>query len=70
MTPQDMERNAKEALNAGTNMVLVIPRGFKRPAKFPRGELICENSSGSRCYRYNPQKILDWLMDMDLTKND
>lgn len=67
MTPQDMYREAKEALETGTNMTLVIPKGFKRPPKFPRGELLCENFNGTRCYSYNPQKVLDWLKNMNLT---
>lgn len=67
MTPKDMERDAKEAVNEGTSMVLVIPRGFKKPPKFPRGEFLSENFDGSKCYKYDPKKVLGWLVDMNLT---
>ena len=67
MTPEEMYRGAKDSLEAGTNITLVIPKGFKRPPKFPRGEFLSENREGSRCYSYNPQKVLDWLKDMNLT---
>lgn len=66
MTPQEMARSAEEAFEAGTNMTLVIPRGFRRPRKFPRGEFLCENFNGSRCYRYNPREVLEWLRAMNL----
>ena len=38
------------------------------PAKFPRGELLCENFDGSRCYAYNPLKVLAWLSAMGVVE--
>ena len=50
MTPESMAADAAGALAAGTNMTLVRRKGQKMPPKFPRGELLCENFDGSRCY--------------------
>lgn len=61
MTPAEMETSAVKALQAGTNITLVLPQGHKMPPKFPRGELLCESNNGSRCYSYDPVRILAWL---------
>lgn len=61
MTPEELAIEAAAASKAGTNMTLIKKRGVKMPPKFPRGELLCENHEGSRCYSYNPIKVLAWL---------
>ena len=61
MTPEQMAEAALSALQAGTNMTLVLKRGWKRPPKFPRGELLCENSNGCNVYSYDPSRIIAWL---------
>ena len=66
MTPEVMAADAAAALAAGTNMTLVRRRGVKMPPKFPRGELLCENFDGTRCYSYDPLKVLAWLSAMGL----
>lgn len=68
MTPEAMAADAAGALAAGTNMTLVRRKGQKMPPKFPRGELLCENFDGSRCYSYSPLKVLAWLSAMGLVK--
>lgn len=68
MTPDAMAADAAAALAAGTNMTLVRGRGVKMPPKFPRGELLCENYDGTRCYSYDPLKVLAWLSAMGLAK--
>lgn len=68
MTPDTMAIDAMTALAAGTNMTLVRRRGVKMPPKFPRGELVCENHDGTRCYSYAPLKVLAWLSAMGLVK--
>ncbi len=68
MTPEAMAADAAGALAAGTNMTLVRRKGQKMPPKFPRGELLCENFDGSRCYSYSPLKVLAWLNAMGLVK--
>ena len=61
MTPQQMEEDAIQAINNHQRMSLVMPKGMKRPPKFPKGELLCENHNGSRVYSHDPKKILAWL---------
>ena len=61
MTPAELAEGATAALAAGMNMSLIRGRGVEMPPKFPRGELLCENSEGSRVYSYNPAKVLAWL---------
>jgi hypothetical protein len=38
------------------------------PPKFPRGELLCENHDGTRCYSYDPMRVLAWLSANGLVK--
>ena len=61
MTPEQMAKDAVEALKAGTRMTLVFQRGAKRPPKFPRGELLCESIDGRNVYRFDPLRVLAWL---------
>jgi hypothetical protein len=49
-------------------MTLVRKKGQKMPPKFPRGELLCENFDGTRCFSYNPLKVLAWLSETGLVK--
>jgi|AntDeeMinimDraft_6_1070357.scaffolds.fasta_scaffold02941_4 hypothetical protein len=61
MNPTEMAKDACEALEAGTNMTIVLPKPWSnRPPKFPRGSLLCEQD-GSNVYSYDPMKILAWL---------
>ena len=62
MTPAHLLLDAKEAIVAGTRMTLVLPKGFRRPPKFPRGELLCENCDGRNVYSFNPQRMVAWLV--------
>ena len=66
MTPEAMAADAAGALAAGTNITLVRRRGQKMPPKFPRGELLCESFDGTKCYSYDPLKVLAWLSAMGL----
>jgi hypothetical protein len=68
MTPQEMAQQAADAVNAGRRMSLVRPKGMKMPPKFPRGELLCENHTGSRVYSYDPLRVLAWLVANDLVE--
>lgn len=61
MTPEQMARDAAEAIQAGSRMTMVLHRHWKRPPKFPRGELLCENFDGRNVYSFDPLKILAWL---------
>jgi hypothetical protein len=61
MTPEQMAIEAAGALRAGTNVTFMHQKGLKMPPKFPRGELLCENHDGTRCYSYSPARVLAWL---------
>jgi len=61
MKPEDMRDDANKAIEQGSyGMTLVLPKGFKRPKGFPRGELLCEGHQGN-VYSFKPQKIISWL---------
>lgn len=60
MTPEQLAADAAMAINDKTNMTLVLPRPFKRPPKFPRGELLCQQEK-TNVYSFDPIKILAWL---------
>lgn len=61
MKPQQMAAEALAAMQAGSRLTMVRMRGMKTPPKFPRGELLCENYDGTRCYSYDPAKVIAWL---------
>ncbi len=60
MTPERMAADAAIAIQAKTSMTMVLPRPFKRPPKFPRGELLCMQEK-SNVYSFDPITILAWL---------
>jgi hypothetical protein len=62
MTPEQMAKDAAEAISAGTRMTLVLPKCFKPPPKFPRGELLCENHDGRNVYSFDPLRVMAWLV--------
>lgn len=61
MSPNEMAALATQAISAGTRMTMVLPRRWKRPPKFPRGELLCENHDGQNVYSFDPLRVLAWL---------
>lgn len=67
MTPEQMAKDASEAIQGGTRVTLTIPRGMKMPTKFPRGELLC-SIDGRNAYSYDPTKVLAWLAANNLVK--
>lgn len=62
MTFNELREAAVEAkkLSDGV-MQLTLPKGFKRPPKFPRGELLCENSQEQVVWRFDAHRVLKWL---------
>lgn len=44
-------------------MTLSIAPGQKRPAGFPRGELLSVGSNGAKNYSVDPLKVLAWLRE-------
>lgn len=61
MTPEQLAKDAAEAIQAGARMTLTRQRGVKMPPKFPRGEFLCENFDGRNSYSYDAIKVLAWL---------
>jgi hypothetical protein len=66
MSPEELLADAAGAIAHGTDMTLTLPKGKKRPPKFPRGELLCENFEGSRTYRFDPVRVVAWLVTQGL----
>jgi len=62
MSPKDMALAAADAINDGTRMTMVFRKGYKRPPKFPRGELLCENADGRNVYSFDPLSVMAWLI--------
>lgn len=61
MKIEELEQQAVNAINGGTQMTLVLPKPWKgRPRKFPKGKLMCENN-GSNVYSFDPEKVLVFL---------
>lgn len=63
MTPQEMTLLCVAALNEvppATGIPIVLKKGWKRPPKFPRRELLCETERG-RVYSISPMKLIAWL---------
>jgi len=56
----DLAMTCAHACVAGWPTVHITTRG-KRPAGFPRGELLSVGTDGSRNYACNPVKVLAWL---------
>ena len=61
MTPEQMAAEAMAAIADRSRMTLVKRKGMAHLPGFPRGELLCENGDGSRCYSYDPLRVLAWL---------
>lgn len=59
MSPEAILKECQAALLEGASHInLVLPKGMSSRIKgFPRGELLCENHSGSRVYRYDALKV-------------
>jgi hypothetical protein len=66
METKDLANLAWECKKRGINVSLEKIKGTKSPKGFPRGELLCENSSGGQVYSYDPIKILKWMAKMGI----
>ncbi len=62
MTLESLVADATAAIAAGSRVTLVFKSWHKMPPKFPRGEFLCENQGGERCYSYEPRKVLAWAV--------
>lgn len=66
MTPEQLAKDAEEAIADGTNVVLTRKRGAKLPHGFPRGTLLSEEHDGRLVYAYDPRRVIEWLRDNGL----
>ena len=72
MKPLEMAADAARALADGSGLILTIPKGAL-PHRFPRGELLNEmrrNGRVERTYRFDPSKVIAWLVGNGLVKMD
>ena len=66
MTPQQLYNIALEAKQLGTRITLVFSKGDKRPAGFPRGELLSEAERGN-VYSFDAGAVINWVKKNGLT---
>lgn len=59
---EDLVRQCFLCIEAKSNISLVGPK--PRPKGFPRGELLCVNSSGESVYSYDPQKVVNYFSNL------
>lgn len=52
----------------GSPLTLVTPKGWKRPAKFPRGELLQVKENGDRVWMFDAVRVLAWLSANNFVK--
>lgn len=70
MTPIEMATAAAQAMRDGTGLTLTIPKG-RYLRTFPRGELLNEarrNGVVERTYRFDPERVLEWLVKNGLVE--
>lgn len=67
MTIDELYTLAREATAHSPTMCipLVIKRGQRRPAGFPRGELLAETAAG-RVYSVKAARVMRWIEDNKL----
>ncbi len=61
MNIEQLAREAALAIRAGLGCHLVLPKNWKAPRGFPRGELLCVNSREERVVSFNPKRLLKWI---------
>lgn len=67
MKPAELAEQCVKAMNfwkgeaEKATITITLPKGWKRPPKFPRGELLCVNPGGERVYSLNAMNVLAWL---------
>lgn len=50
-----------QALMAGQNITLSLPKGERWPHRFPRGELLSVGTNGARNVSFDPLRVLGWV---------
>lgn len=71
MKPQEMANMCAKTISEATllgvpiencTVLLIIPKGFRPPPKFPRGTAVQWNRDGSRLCYFNAVNLLAWLV--------
>lgn len=68
MSPFDMLTSSVDAASKGIGVTFTLEQGMMPPG-FPRGELLNEmirDGKIERTYRFNPIKVIGWMMKMGL----
>lgn len=69
MTPGELRDLAYAVISAGgRGMTITLPHGWRRPAGFPRCELLSVNAAGERNVRVLAHRVIEWLDSNGLTK--
>lgn len=62
MTPAELLAHAYAAIAVGgRGMTITLPPGWRRPAGFPRCELLSVNAAGDRNVRVMAHRVIEWL---------
>ena len=61
MSPHELMAEATRALEHGPRMTLVLPRKFRKPAGFPRGELLSDAGARGKVWSFECEKVIAWL---------
>ena len=77
MQPGDLAAQCAKAINWHTQngwpmehatITIVLPRRWKAPPKFPKRELLCENSKSESVYSLSAVDVLAWLVSNGLVQ--
>ncbi|WP_334155634.1 hypothetical protein [Agrobacterium pusense] len=70
MTPAEMKEACQGSLKGArelgldeskASVSLALPKGFKPPARFPRGYLLQVKDDGSRIRSFPAKKLMEWV---------
>jgi hypothetical protein len=71
MTLEKLRALASSCLDDGGDWFpIVLPKGWRAPKGFPRGELLQEKEDGSRVVRVNAKRMLRWLNSPEVRDAD
>jgi hypothetical protein len=68
MQPAELAQQCVNAMNfwkgepEKARIIIVLKKGWKAPPKFPRRELLCQNSGGQNVYSLSAMNVLAWLV--------
>ena len=68
MNSQELLKEALDAKKVGSDLFLYIPKG-SYPKRFPKGKFVSEEfieDKVVRVYRFDPDKIIQWLKNQGI----